>query len=309
MSYNPFAGVTSFNGRQGVVTLSYSDVTGALGFTPTTISGAVSGVAAAIGTGLAKSNGTALSAAVAGTDYVAPGVATGSGLTMATARLLGRTTSGSGALQEISVGAMFALASGALSLPAFPGYAAGGFYMAEGVITSPTATASSSNTIYFHPFVLLSDTTIDSLVTRITTAAASGLFQMALYAADATTRLPTGSALYSSSSQSTGTAAVIEDTGPSLDLKAGLYWAATNKDTTAATSIFTACSVAQFRASQFVPSQTAAHLLPGTNSGQPGYSRASSTFGTWPTLTGSYATDGLAPVQTNVMPVIGFKAA
>lgn len=34
MSYNPFAGVQSFNGRQGVVVLTYSDATGALGFTP-----------------------------------------------------------------------------------------------------------------------------------------------------------------------------------------------------------------------------------------------------------------------------------
>lgn len=34
MSYNPYAGVQIFNGRQGIVTLSYSDVTGALGFTP-----------------------------------------------------------------------------------------------------------------------------------------------------------------------------------------------------------------------------------------------------------------------------------
>ncbi len=65
MSYNPFAGVTSFNGRQGVVTLSYSDVTGALGFTPTTVSGAVSGVAAAV-IGIIYSNGSALSAASAG---------------------------------------------------------------------------------------------------------------------------------------------------------------------------------------------------------------------------------------------------
>lgn len=119
MSYNPFVGVSSFNSRQGAVTLSYSDVTGALGFTPTSVSGAVSGVAAAIGTGLAKSDGSALSAAVAGAggDYVAPGAITSSGLTMATARLLGRTTASTGAVESISVGDGLSLAGGTLSGP------------------------------------------------------------------------------------------------------------------------------------------------------------------------------------------------
>jgi len=65
-------------------------------------------------TGLVKGNGTALSAAVAGTDYVAPGVITGSGLTMATSRLLGRTTASSGAVEEITVGTGLSLSGGSL---------------------------------------------------------------------------------------------------------------------------------------------------------------------------------------------------
>lgn len=66
--------------------------------------------------GIVKGNGTsAFSAATAGTDYVAPGAATGSGLTMATARLLGRTTASSGAIEEISVGAGLTLSSGSLA--------------------------------------------------------------------------------------------------------------------------------------------------------------------------------------------------
>lgn len=308
MSYNPFAGVASFNTRQGAVTLSYSDVTGALGFTPTTVSGAVSGVAAAIGTGIAKSNGSALSAATAGTDYVAPGAATSSGLTMATARLLGRTTASTGAIEEITVSTGLALASGGLSVPAFPGYVSGAYYLADGVSLPSTPSAGAASTIYFHPFVLLSDTTIDSLVARVTTAAASGNFQLALYAASATTRLPTGAALYSSASQSTTTATTIEDTGPSLPLKAGLYWAASNKDTTAATAVFLSASASAFRAAQLVPAQTAGGILVGTASSLCGYSRAT-TFGTWPTLTGSFAGDSLAQVQSTIIPVIGFKAA
>lgn len=65
-------------------------------------------------TGVVKGNGTALSAAVAGTDYVAPGVITGSGLTMATSRLLGRTTASSGAVEEITVGTGLSLSGGSL---------------------------------------------------------------------------------------------------------------------------------------------------------------------------------------------------
>ena len=232
-----------------------------------------------------------------------------SGLTMATARLLGRTTASSGAVEEITVGRGLALASGALSIPAFPGYASGGYYLADGIGVPASPSANASNTIYLHPFVLLADVTIDSLVAKVATAAASGLFQMALYAADTSTRLPTGAPLYSSSSQSTGSAVVVEDTGPSLALKAGLYWAASNKDTTAATAIFLSCSIAQFRTSQLVPTQTAAALLAGSGTAFPGYARASSTFGTWPTLTGSYATDGLSHVGTTIIPTIGFKAA
>jgi hypothetical protein len=65
-------------------------------------------------TGVVKGNGTAISAAVAGTDYVEPGAYTTSGLTMATARLLGRTTASVGAAQEITVGNGLTLSSGSL---------------------------------------------------------------------------------------------------------------------------------------------------------------------------------------------------
>lgn len=52
--------------------------------------------------------------AVEGTNLVKAGTATGSGLTMATARLLGRTTASSGAIEEISVGTGLSLSAGSL---------------------------------------------------------------------------------------------------------------------------------------------------------------------------------------------------
>ena len=66
-------------------------------------------------TGVLKGNGTALSAAVSGTDYVAPSAyASANGLTMATAKLLGRYTGGTGAAQEITVGSGLTLSAGTL---------------------------------------------------------------------------------------------------------------------------------------------------------------------------------------------------
>lgn len=50
----------------------------------------------------------------AGASYVEPGAITGSGLTMATSRLLGRTTASTGAVEEITVGAGLSLSGGEL---------------------------------------------------------------------------------------------------------------------------------------------------------------------------------------------------
>lgn len=53
--------------------------------------------------------------AIEGTNIVKAGAATGSGLTMTTARLLGRTTASTGAIEEITVGSGLSLAAGALT--------------------------------------------------------------------------------------------------------------------------------------------------------------------------------------------------
>jgi hypothetical protein len=80
-------------------------------------------------TGIVKGNGTALSAAIAATDYVAPSAyASANGLTMATSRLLGRTTAGTGAAEEISVAGGLTLSGGVLT-------------GASGTVTSVTGTS------------------------------------------------------------------------------------------------------------------------------------------------------------------------
>ena len=60
-------------------------------------------------TGLLIGNGTAISAATAGTDYVAPGDVTTSGLTMVTNRLLGRATSGTDDIESITLNSSLSL--------------------------------------------------------------------------------------------------------------------------------------------------------------------------------------------------------
>lgn len=91
-----------------------NDITSLTGLT-TALDVGQGGTGAITLTGVLKGNGTsAFTAASAGTDYVAPGAFTTSGLTMATARLLGRTTAGTGASQEISVGAGLTLSGGTL---------------------------------------------------------------------------------------------------------------------------------------------------------------------------------------------------
>jgi len=72
-------------------------------------------------TGVLKGNGTAISTAIAGTDVVTPGTITqtsgaGSGLEMATARILGRTTAGTGPIEAISAGATLTLSGGSLGI-------------------------------------------------------------------------------------------------------------------------------------------------------------------------------------------------
>jgi hypothetical protein len=90
----------------------------------------------------------------AGGDYVAPGAATGSGLTMATSRLLGRTTASPGAIEEITVGSGLSLSAGSLSATGSgSGTVNSGtanrltYYAATGTAVSELPTAGSSGQI------------------------------------------------------------------------------------------------------------------------------------------------------------------
>ncbi len=70
---------------------------------PTALSIAGTLTISSLSSGILKVTAGVVSVGSAGTDYVGPGAVTTSGLTMATARLLGRTTASTGAIEEITV--------------------------------------------------------------------------------------------------------------------------------------------------------------------------------------------------------------
>jgi hypothetical protein len=105
-------------------------------------------VKSATTSGVLKATSGVIGAAVAATDFVAPGAVTTSGLTQATAKLLGRTTASTGAIEEIGVSGA-TLSGGTLTITA-PTAAQG-----ASLVYLSTVTASASATVDI-------ETTIDS---------------------------------------------------------------------------------------------------------------------------------------------------
>ena len=99
-------------------------------------------------TGMVKGDGTALSAATAATDYVAPSAyASTNGLTMATARLLGRTTASTGAAEEISVAGGLTLSGGVLTGGIGSVTSVGGTGTVNGITLTGTVTTTGDLTL------------------------------------------------------------------------------------------------------------------------------------------------------------------
>ena len=128
------------------------------------------------------SGATSITNATAGTDFVAPGAATGSGLTMATSRLLGRTTASTGAIEEISLtttgtSGAATLSGGILNIPIYPG-ASGSLTLGTTIIGGATAgrllltTTSGANQVLNQDSNLNYDTTNDRLGIGVASPAA-----------------------------------------------------------------------------------------------------------------------------------------
>jgi hypothetical protein len=165
----------------------------------------------------------------------------------------------------------------------FFGYVSGNYYQGLNTLVSAGA-AIVGGQIKFHPIVIKERVTISELAVRVTTAESGKTFQLAIYAADPATKLPSGNALGATGTMSAGTTGAMSATlaGGSVTLNPGLYWVGINGDTT--TAVFQAFgSNSTFIAALI--GGTASQVASGTASSV-SFLGSNQTFGTWPDLTG-----------------------
>lgn len=183
-----------------------------------------------------------------------------------------------------------------LELSDHPGYIVGNWYIPPGIRAFSSGAAPGAGSIRLLPDYIKERITINALGVRINTLSAAGNVQAAIYANNPLTNRPTGAALTSTASMTTGSVANV-NASASMQLEPGLYWFATNCDN--GTAVFT--SPASYAASSTVGSPTQTNTLVG-NQGLVGVSTPQ-TFGTWPDLTSATFTD----VNASSIPVVQFK--
>jgi hypothetical protein len=94
-----------------------------------------------------KGNGTAISSASAGTDYVAPSAyASINGLTLTSGKLLGRSTAATGPAEEISVGSGLSLSAGTLTATGGSGTVTSVTFTGDGTVLSSTPSTAVTTT-------------------------------------------------------------------------------------------------------------------------------------------------------------------
>lgn len=161
----------------------------------------------------------------------------------------------------------------------FPGYVANNWYAPfNGVLANGTAVAA--NVMRAIPWVPKSRVTLSALGVRVTTGAASGNCQMAVYASDPTTKKPTGTALLSTASISVASTGSFNATGSASFSPGVLYWLILNSDN--ATAVFETLSQGSMVLAEMMGGSTQSSSM--TTVAFTGYSSAQ-TFGTWPDVT------------------------
>lgn len=179
----------------------------------------------------------------------------------------------------------------------FFGYVSGSYYHGVNAIVS-AGTATGGNSLRLHPIVIKERMSLSELGARATTAESAKSFQLAIYAADPSTKLPTGNPLGATNSMSAGTTGVMTSpiSGTAITLNPGLYWMALNTDST--TAVFQAFG----SSSTFIAALlggTAAQVASG-NSSSVAYLAFAQTFGTWPDLSAQTFTRGNSSAYAGV---------
>lgn len=184
----------------------------------------------------------------------------------------------------------------------FPGPVVGNWYIPLGCNSIGAGTAPGVNSIRLKLVYFPVQITIDTLGLNISTLGAGGNVQIAIYANNASTGRPTGTALVSTASITTASTGVVSSAA-SLQLGPGFYWTATNTDSAAAVFRAETAATATFM-SMYLGSATQVTDL-GSSVGIGGLS-VSQTFNTWPDLTSGSFTELTA---STAVPIIQYKVA
>ncbi len=183
----------------------------------------------------------------------------------------------------------------------------GRYMLPEGVGFFAVGAAPGSNSIRCFAGAVREPIVINSLGVRLTTASASGNMQFAIYASDAASLMPTGAPVYNSASgNSTGTVGGIVETSLSVSVDRGLYWWCVNDDSSASAAVYTSQNLNWLEPITLFGSASLSGAVPN-GAAMIGLSK-SQTYGTWPTFTGSFSTDGWAEVVSSTIPLIVFRA-
>lgn len=182
-----------------------------------------------------------------------------------------------------------------------PGYVAGRWY-APAAVPSVVTGVNGQDTIRLAPMLIYQPVRVSDLGCRIGTANA-GNCQLAIYASDAATKLPTGNPLAVTGNIATTPVGLTsaDITGADVSFTPGLYWMACNIDGATA-------SLQGIGATPWAPTMIGDATLTNLGASVTGVSTCYSiaqAFGAWPSLTGA----SLTAANNVVGPYIYFKAS
>jgi len=166
-----------------------------------------------------------------------------------------------------------------------------------GIIGVNAGGALSANTITFFLGYLPQKCTITALGNRVSTLAASGNFQNAIYANSSSMR-PTGTALASTASMSTAATGHL-NSAVNVQLDVGWYWWATNVDTNAGSTVRLDGVNGSIAAGIVGAATQANNIFDGIGNGS---LTLAQTFNTWPDVTASSFSEGFPST-----PVVQYK--
>jgi hypothetical protein len=184
-----------------------------------------------------------------------------------------------------------------------PGYIAGNWYMPFGHV-SAAGVSLGANSIRCVPFFLPQPVTITNMGVRISTLSAGGNIKVAIYANNAATGRPTGSALASTGNMATDTATIVSAAiaETSVAFTPGIYWMCSWADN--ATVICRSQSGASGMVPQLIGTTTEANANTAITSTSLTIASAQ-TYGAWPSLTAASFTEATTASHAT----IHFKAA